>query len=196
MRINYVMIDYENVQPDSFQRLDPEVYHIRIFVGANQSKIPVEVACALQTRGDKARYIKVSGSGKNALDFYIAFYIGKIAAETPEAYFHIISKDTGFDPLIEHLKQQKILVKRSADISQIVGKPPVDQSFSERTEKLLERMKTMGNSKPRKLKTLRSTIEGLFQKKLAAPEIDALLAGLKTRGVVRDDQKGNVFYTL
>ena len=51
--------------------------------------------------------MKIGGNGKNALDFYLAFYVGDLAAKDPEAGFHILSDDTGFDPLIKHLKAPK-----------------------------------------------------------------------------------------
>jgi len=37
----------------------------------------------------------------------------------PEGYFHIISKDTGFDPLIKHLKAKKMRVNRRKDLAEI-----------------------------------------------------------------------------
>lgn len=54
----------------------------------------------MQQLGADAQYIKIGGSGKNALDFHLAFYIGELSARDPEAYFNIVSKDTGFDPLV------------------------------------------------------------------------------------------------
>jgi hypothetical protein len=60
----------------------------------------------------------MDGNGTNALDFHIAYYIGRLAAKCPDAYFHIISKDTGFDPLIKHLKGQGISCQRSAAVTE------------------------------------------------------------------------------
>src|SRR5690606_41861527 len=62
--------------------------------------------------GSRAEYVKIASNGSNALDFHIAFYIGQLATKEPESYFHIVSKDTGFDPLIQHLKGKKIQVSR------------------------------------------------------------------------------------
>jgi hypothetical protein len=42
--------------------------------------------------GERGEYIKVAGAGRNALDFHIAYYIGRIASQAPEAFFHIISR--------------------------------------------------------------------------------------------------------
>jgi hypothetical protein len=43
-------------------------------------------------------------------------YIGKLANEFPGSDFTILSGDTGFDPLIQHLKQRGIKCKRIAKI--------------------------------------------------------------------------------
>ena len=68
MRINYVLIDLENVQPASLAGLDTEFFKVLIFVGASQTKIPFELASAAQKLGIRATYIKISGNGSNALD--------------------------------------------------------------------------------------------------------------------------------
>lgn len=39
--------------------------------------------------------------------------IGRLAAEIPDACFQAISKDSGFDPLIKHLKAQGIVCQNS-----------------------------------------------------------------------------------
>ena len=83
-----------------------------VFAGANQTKVPLELVAALQPFGKDAEYITISGSGRNALDFHIAFSIGELSKEDPEGCFHIISKDTGFDPLIEHARKKNIHVHR------------------------------------------------------------------------------------
>lgn len=119
MRKNYVLIDFENVQPENLAALNNEHFHVRVFVGANQKNVALKIVKALQPMGERAEYIEISGNGKNALDFHIAFYIGQLAAKDDAAYFHIISKDAGFDPLIAHLKTRNISAAREADIGEI-----------------------------------------------------------------------------
>lgn len=96
MRTNYVLIDYENVQPKSLAALkaDP-CFKVHLFVGASQAKVAFEVAEAMQALGEHARYIKIAGNGSNALDFHIAYYIGQLSSQDANAFFHIISKDAG-----------------------------------------------------------------------------------------------------
>ena len=136
MRTNYVLIDYENVQPSALSVLEKEHFKVIVFVGASQAKVAFDVAAQLQRLGPSASYVKISGNGPNALDFHIAYYIGHLAAAEPDAYFHIISRDTGFDPLIAHLKTKKIFACRSKDIGDmpIVGFYPETTDGCERVE--------------------------------------------------------------
>lgn len=185
MRINYVLIDLENVQPASLAGLDAEFFKVLIFVGATQSKIPFELAAAAQSLGERASYIKIGGTGSNALDFHIAYYIGKLTQQDPTAYFHIISKDTGFDPLIQHLKSQKIGVARSREVGEITLLKTVNsKTLDEKAAVIIGNLAQRGASKPRTVKTLSSTILSLFQKQLPGEELTLLLAELQSKGVI------------
>ena len=185
MRINYVLIDLENVQPASLAGLEADFFKVLIFVGASQTKIPFELASAAQRLGERAAYIKIAGNGINALDFHIAYYIGRLSQQDPTAYFHIISKDTGFDTLIQHLKAQKIGVVRSKDIAHIpLFKAANSKSLQEKAAFVICNLKQRGASKPRTVKTLSSTILSLFQKQLPGEELTLLLAELQSSGAI------------
>ncbi len=116
-RINYVLIDHENVQPTDLRLLDRADIRLWVFVGAGQAKLSAELAIQMQAMRERADYVRISGNGPNALDFHIAFYIGQLSASDPRGFFHIISRDTGFDPLVEHLKGRKIFACRSTAIA-------------------------------------------------------------------------------
>ncbi len=180
-----MLVDFESGGP----------YKIKVFLGANQSKIPIELARALQTYGPDAEYIQIDGSGKNALDFHIAYYIGRLAAETPGASFHVISKDTGFDPLIKHLRAQNISCERSKSIADIPSdKILKSDSVADRADTLIDNLVKRKAAKPRTLKALRSTIKALFNQ-LADEELDGLVEQLTERGAIRIVQ-GKVHYEL
>jgi hypothetical protein len=186
MKSNFVLIDYENVQPEAMSALVEEHFNVIVFVGANQAKVSFEVASALQQLGDRAQYIKISGNGSNALDFHIAFYIGELASRHPNAFFHIVSKDTGFDPLIQHLKTRKILAGRSKSVVDIpIVKAASSKSPSERIEIVVADLQRRGAAKPRTVKTLSSTIQAIFQKQLSDEEVTGLVSGLNKKGVVK-----------
>lgn len=185
MKTNYVLIDYENVQPEAMAVLAQEHFKVIVFVGANQAKVTFEVASALQQMGDRAEYVKITGNGSNALDFHIAFYIGVLAGIEPDAYFHIVSKDTGFDPLIQHLKAKKILACRSKDVTDIpIVKAANSKSPADRVAVVIADLKRRGASRPRAVKTLSSTISGIFQKQISDQDIASLIATLQKQGIV------------
>jgi len=74
--------------------LNGHPFKVLVFVGANQTKVPVDLVKTLQPLGANANYIVVSGNGRNALDFHIAFYLGDLANMDSGGFFHLISKDT------------------------------------------------------------------------------------------------------
>ncbi|GIK75861.1 MAG: hypothetical protein BroJett021_48490 [Chloroflexota bacterium] len=185
MKTNYVLIDYENVQPEAMAVLNEEHFKVIVFVGANQAKVSFDVASALQQMGERAEYVRISGNGSNALDFHIAFYIGQLAAREPDAYFHIVSKDTGFDPLVQHLKARKILACRSKDVTEIpIVKAANSKTPSDRLTVVIADLQRRGSAKPRTVKTLGSTISSIFQKQLSEPDLNGLLAALEQKGVI------------
>ena len=196
MPTNYVLIDFENVQPKNLEILLNHPFKIFVFVGANQTKVPFDLATAMQNFGDNAKYLKISGNGKNALDFHIAFYIGQLSLQDPEGFFHIISKDTGFDPLIKHLKTKNIRVQREKDLAEIpVLRISSATNNDEKISAIINNLAGRGQSRPRKVKTLANTINSLFTRKLGENELSALIKVLKERKyiVVKDS---NVSYKL
>jgi hypothetical protein len=181
----YVLIDYENIQPADMQILNRDPSHVIVFVGANQTKVTYETAAVLQRMGDRASYIKISGNGNNALDFHIAFYIGELTAKEPDACFQVVSKDTGFDPLIQHLKSRKISVSRVKTLTdRSPGKSASRKAETDRISAIIANLTQMSASKPRTLKTLASTINAFFQKTLSEAEVQAIIAELTKKGIV------------
>jgi len=165
-----------------------EHFKLFVFIGASQTKLPFEVAATLQRMGPRAEYIKISGNGPNALDFHIAYYIGQLVASDPTAFFHIISKDAGFDPLIQHLKSKNIFAGRVKTIGDIpMIKASTAKSPAERLEVALARLGQNKAARPRTVKALSSTIASLFQKQLSEEEISEVIQGLASKGYVTVD---------
>lgn len=197
MRTNIVLIDFESVQPSSIAALEEDHYRVMVFVGATQAKLPFDVVLAIQRMADRAEYVKISGAGPNALDFHIAYYIGKLAAQDPTAFFHVISKDTGFDPLIRHLKTQHIFAARSATIDDIpLVKAAGNQSAAERARVFVQQLRQPKSTKPRTDKTLSRSIATFFTKqKLTDADVAAVVASMQKSGHVRVVD-GKVAYSL
>ena len=196
MATNYVLIDFENVRPSNLEVLQHHPFKVLVFVGANQARLPFDLVSAMQSLGDAGRYVKIAGSGKNALDFHIAYYIGELAAEDPGAYFHIISRDTGFDPLIKHLKSKKIHVQRERDLEEIpVLRMSAATSNDEKISAIVKNLSGRGHARPRKVRTLSNTISSLFTETLSEQQLAALIKELEKRNYIIVSE-GNVTYRL
>jgi hypothetical protein len=183
MRTNYVLIDFESVQPESLAPLAQDHFRVLVFVGASQAKLPFNVAASIQQLGSRAEYVRISGNGPNALDFHIAYYMGKLAAADSKPYFHIISKDSGFDPLIQHLKSLGVFAGRVKTIAEIpLVKASNAKSPAERLDVVLSWLTRTKASRPRTVKTLSSSIASLFQKQLSSEEVTSIIEQLSKLG--------------
>jgi hypothetical protein len=193
---NYVLIDFENVQPRNLELLTIHPFKVFVFVGASQTKVPFDLADSMQLLGNDAKYIKISGNGQNALDFHIAYYVGEMATKDPGAHFHIISKDKGFDQLIAHLQSRKINVRRVTDLAQIpVLRVSNTTSNDEKIAAIVKNLGGRGQSRPRKVRTLENTINTLFMTKLDKAELSSLIKELQKRKLIVVNQS-NVSYKL
>ncbi len=190
-KLNHVLIDFENVQPKNLSLLLGKGYRVYVFVGEHQAKLPFELADAMQQLGDAGRYIKITGQGRNALDFHIAFTLGELVQMDPNGYFHVISRDTGFDPLIKHLRQRGFEAHRERDLAEIPPlRTPATMAEGDKVGVLVRNLAGRGSSRPRKVKTLTNTINSLFKPKLAEAEVEELLRDLQQHGfIVLDGDK-------
>ena len=138
----YVLIDFENVQPKALDRLQPGAVRIKVFLGQHQTRLMLELVQALQPFGADAEYIAIQGSGPDAVDFHIAFYIGRLAAADPGAAFTIISRDKGFDPLVRHLVGLGISCQRIPDIevASVTAKPAAKKAAAKAVQKAVPKV--------------------------------------------------------
>ena len=166
---------------------------VLLFIGSRQNKIPVELAVSMQKMGSDARYIRIEGSGKNALDFYLTYYLGRIHAKEPLSYFHIISGDSGFDLLIKHLRNKKTLIRRSDtwnDIPFLTGKDKND-----RLKHIVKFLENRGDARPRKVAKLSNAINSIFLNSLEKKELDELIQKLIRNNLMKIEGE-TIHYTL
>jgi hypothetical protein len=191
LRTNIVLIDAENVKPESIEKLKHEHFRVVVFVGTNQKRLDFPIVNAVHSLGANGSYVQISGTGPNALDFHIAYYVGKLSATNPDAYFHIISKDKGFDPLIKHLKEQKIFCSRSSSVSEIpLVKSSAKLPPKARAEDFYKKRIVSAKARPATLTTLQNAILSHFHKLLSPEEVASVVRALKQAGyVVVNEQK-------
>ena len=184
--VTYILVDFENVQPADVGSIKDHPVKIKLFLGPHQTRIPVALAMSLQSLGEDVEYILIGTAGRNSLDFHIAYYAGFLLADDPGATLYIVSKDTGFDPLLKHLQRKGIAVRRVSSIAEITKSDVViDIAPESAINAIVEDLVRRKNAKPRTQKTLQSTIRALFKNGLSEQQANALLSELSSRGLVK-----------
>lgn len=136
--MHYILVDYENIQPDLEHLSGDSLVDVTVFVGASQL-VSRKTDSVVTKMDDRAECIKLLKTGPNALDFHLVFHLGQLVLANPQASFEIISKDKGYDPLIEHLKAKGIHIVRTAEQ---YAKPIPVPKISKRIKRLRSRQAT------------------------------------------------------
>ncbi len=108
----HLLVDWENVQPkgDELKALIPQGTDVWLFHGPHQS---VDPAGHQQVYGsEQVTRIPRTGTGRNALDFQLAYYVGYISARQPKGTFVIVSNDQGYEPMLAHARELGFDAKR------------------------------------------------------------------------------------
>lgn len=112
MKKTLLLVDFENVQKLDISLLDDN-YSAIIFVGATQKEPKLKgVHPDSKTRFTRVDFLKIDGNGKNALDFHIAFHLGRTFERSPSTKCIVLSRDKGFDPLLRHLNNRGFVCER------------------------------------------------------------------------------------
>jgi len=165
-----LLVDFENVQQVDLERLD-DSFRVNFFVGASQKCIPVELVTATQKLGDRVEWSRLEENGKNALDFFIAFELGRIAERESNLECVILSRDKGYDPLLKYLNKNGLKSRRINSMMELdpnaEAEPESGDPNYERVIELLGKVKK--NSRPRRRKTLSKHIRSLLKNKMIEP---------------------------
>lgn len=182
MRTQYLLIDFENVQPESLPAPSDDVpLKVFLFVGKTQKKISLDLAMAMQEFGDDAAYIRIVQTGKNALDMALSAKIGALAAKDDHAFFHIISKDNDYKALIAQLREERIFARCHSNLDelQLIRR---NSSPDANAEELSKWLAARGKHRPGKLTKLRNAAHDHFHSLLNETEINGLIESLRKRG--------------
>jgi len=119
--MKHLLIDFENIQPQNLDKLPNEDTHIWLFLGTQHKSLSISLVESLLPFDERVHLIHLQKSGKNALDFYLSYYLGKITSTDPDAQIGILSRDGGYDILVDHIleKQEAKGVVRLANIDEV-----------------------------------------------------------------------------
>jgi hypothetical protein len=182
-----IYVDFENVPNVEIQETGDT--RILLFIGQSQKRLSTSIVKAIQPLGKNVEWVQINGSGKNALDFHIAYYLAMNKAQPNTEHF-IISKDAGFDPLIAHVNGLGQKVKRVVSFADVFQKIGLGKELEVKYKKVKENlMKQQKTKRPKSRKTLTSFIEATFQKKISVGETNKLIENLFRDGLLEEKSK-------
>ena len=181
--ITWALIDYENVT--NLQEVHLETYdRILLFCGRNNKNLKLDQIP--DTGFHHFEILRLTTTGKNNLDFHLAFHLGRLHEQAKsDIVFHIISRDHGYDGLIHHLKKTGRSCKRT--------EPPV--KLSQDAERILNMLIKSPGNRPGKESKLESWIDNKFKNRKTPPKAKNLIAKLKQAQHL-SIKDGTIEYTL
>ncbi len=195
MKKNVVLIDYENLQDVNLKPLLNLDVLIKVFHNATQKFSSSFLKLAMEFGKERMELIQIAGSGKNAADFHIAYFLGKLTHEIANPSFYIISKDNGFKPLVSFIKSHdKIDCAQDNKIPDITVKESVgDELKSDNYAVVIKHLSDLKVPKPKKEKTLRNLIISICHKKISEAEADTIIQRLIAEKIIHS-QAGSISY--
>ena len=197
-------------------------FGVTIFVGSCRKTLPFELAQEAQRRANRLEWLKVDGMGNNALDFHIAYYLGCLFTQSPQMQCFILSRDSGFDPLMRHLKRRGFYCRRINDLAEVdaqtcadvkpICKPMLVCKSNRKPEgtsrpksqpaataaanylRVVQNLTKIAQGlRPATRKSLTRHVNSITQKKLTEPEIQRLVNLLFTEGKVVETDESLIY---
>lgn len=108
--MTYYLIDYENTGENGLEGIEDleSGGRVIIFYSENADKMSFDLHQRLRECRAGIEFKKIKTGKKNALDFQLATYLGYLIAKDGDSQFCIVSKDLGYEVLLEFWKEQGI----------------------------------------------------------------------------------------
>jgi PIN domain len=215
--IHYIFVDFENVQ-----KIDPEVIgaknvFVTLLMGPLNTKLDMSVVERLLKHPTSTTLVRLTTSGRNALDFAVAYYVGQTSARNASGRFHIVSKDKDYDPLIKHLRSTNVEISRHDSFdalalsrspkqkvaAPLAARPKLKSAtkaksaapgLAELAAKAVVHLQKNPTKLPKTLPKLASHLRTHLGKKITEAEVPRLMEHLKKAGLLEIDEKGAIVY--
>jgi hypothetical protein len=204
--LNHVFVDFENVHEVDASLLGSKGVCFTLLLGARQTTLDVSLVEKLMEHAASVQLIRLTSSGKNALDFALAYYVGRAVSANPAASIHIVSKDKGFDPLVEHLRSRDVHARRHDSFAALsFSRPakaapapskPEPAAKEEPLQRVLEHLRKNLTARPKKQKTLLSLLKSQLGKDATDADAAHALQMLRQDGHVSIGEKDAVTYQI
>lgn len=205
--MNHVFVDFENVSECDLTLIGTKMASFTFLLGAKQTKMNTTLVEKLLEHAASVELVRLASSGKDALDLALSYYLGRKVLTDPTAYFHIISRDKGYDPLVEHLRSRHIHARRHDDFSSLTfsykprEKPAAVQVVKpaeggDDLKLVLERLRKSANNRPKKKATLLSHLKSMLGKDATDADAAQMFEKLCKTSHLSLGAKGAITYHL
>ncbi len=213
--VNHIFVDFENVQEIDLSVLGQKAVSFTLLLGPKQTKLGLDIVEKLLQHAGSVEMIRLASAGRNALDFTLAYYVGRAVAADPCGFFHIIAKDKDYDPMIEHLRSRHIRIRRHEDFTTLTfpaatpsapptappnpiaaPKPKPVTVLDDRKSEVREHLRKAAANRPKTKKKLVTHLVAHLGHKVTEAEVESLIEALRQAGHLAIDGKGAVTYRL
>lgn len=180
--MTYYFVDYENVHSEGIVDCSEleQGDIVYVFYTEQAKNITLDILEQFTRRGIRLELDKAGTGAKNALDFQLSSYLGYVIAkhETEPLRYVIVSKDTGFDRLVQFWGEKGI---------QILRQPGISVKEEPKKEKAVKESKSKG----RKGKTAKEGIKESAKESMKEGIKESAKEGIKesTKEAAKDDTK-------
>jgi hypothetical protein len=119
---HYIFVDFENVHSVDLDLVEGNPVKVILLIGKSQSRVDYDLMERVHRHSSQVRLVKAGTSGRNALDFVLAWEVGAQSAADPDGHYHVVSRDKGFDAMITHLQSRGLQAARHASFAEV---PPL-----------------------------------------------------------------------
>jgi hypothetical protein len=215
---HFVFVDFENVPDIELGLITGLPVHVSLLIGKNQTKLHLPLVQQIHKLADQVDLIEVGGSGRNALDLTLAYYLGHAIQQMPTLKFHIISGDKDFDPLIAHIHAKGLSVTRHTTFAALPFLPrqkkaaapahtkpaamPVPKKSPaptakppaiDRSAKVIARLSNPSSkNRPASSKALLAHLKASLGKEATDAKVQETVSVLQTKGVLSIDAAGKI----
>lgn len=183
------LVDYENVSDAGLVGVDQLTGFdaVIIFYGSKVKTIAYESLISITSSKAAIEHLKAEKTAKNYLDFQLTTYLGyKLGNESYEEVF-VISKDSGFDAVVDFWSNKGINIKRQVAIVEPVKEDSSPTEDKPTRPKRTYTRRTGSNTKTRKPTTRTNVSTKPRTKKAPTKQVSAID---KTRNELRAALKG------
>jgi hypothetical protein len=224
-RTHYIFVDYENIHEVDLGLITDQPVKVILVLGERHKTLPVDLVKKLMAvkKPAEVELVRAGRSGRNALDFVLAYLIGVQTVKDGTGHFHILSRDKGFDALIEHLKKSDIFADRHEAFAKIPvllkgtaaapatatsRKPPTERGSArskksrpaapspDRVQETIDWFANHASNRPKTKTRLLSHLHTHFGKRLSQVEVEAIVKGLVAKDSIEITPQGKILYKI